>query len=264
MNFYSLAGFSMALVVLIYGLFSASDTISIFWDTPSLLLVVGGTFAATSISFQVNRIFKLFMFFVKRQLFGTKPNYKELIKEIMIVSEIYRKGEALEEPINSSKDFFLKESLTLVQDNILTESEVVKILDDRAKNLYYSYMEDANRIKTIGKYPPAFGMMGTTIGMIVLLANLSGADAMKKIGPAMGICLITTLYGVVVANLAVIPISDNLIDSSKEIYLKNRIIIEGIRLMLLKSNPVIVAERLNSFLQPSERLDWKEVMGSKA
>jgi chemotaxis protein MotA len=103
-------------------------------------------------------------------------------------------------------------------------------------------------------------MMGTTIGMIVLLANLGGADAMKMIGPAMGVCLITTLYGVVVANLVVIPIGENLIESAKDIHQKNQIILEGVKHIIAKSNPVVVAEELNSFLLPGDRLDWKEVV----
>ena len=131
----------------------------------------------------------------------------------------------------------------------------------RSENLYKNYNEETQKFQSMGKYPPAFGMMGTTIGMIVLLANLGGKDAMKMIGPAMGVCLITTLYGVIVANLAFIPISEFLDDSTKELYAKNEIIIEGMELMLNKTNPVVIAETLNSFLIPSERLDWKEIVG---
>ena len=85
-------------------------------------------------------------------------------------------------------------------------------------------------------------------------------DAIKMIGPAMGVCLITTLYGVVVANLAVIPVAENLFASTKETHLKNQIIVEGVRLILGKTNPIVVAEKLNSFLPPSKRLNWKEVV----
>jgi chemotaxis protein MotA len=122
-------------------------------------------------------------------------------------------------------------------------------------------MEDANKIKNIGKFPPAMGMMGTTIGMIVLLSNLGGADAMKMMGPAMSVCLITTLYGTVMANFLILPVADNLVDSSREIFLKNQIIVAGMKLLKQKTNPVVVAEKLNSFLHPNERLDWKKVLG---
>ena len=96
--------------------------------------------------------------------------------------------------------------------------------------------------------------------MIVLLSNLGGADAAKTIGPAMAICLITTLYGVAVANLVIIPIAENLTANSKEIRLKNTIITEGIRLIMENKNTVLLAEELNSFLLPKDRINWKDVV----
>lgn len=81
------------------------------------------------------------------------------------------------------------------------------------------------------------------------------------IGPAMGVCLITTMYGVAIANLIIIPIAENLNDNTREQYLKNRIIVEGVKLLLKKTNPIVVAIELNSFLQPKDRLDRKEIVG---
>jgi len=98
--------------------------------------------------------------------------------------------------------------------------------------------------------------------MIVLLANLGGEDAIKKIGPAMGICLITTLYGVILANLGFIPVAENLLHVAKKKHLKNIIVLEGVKLLLEKVNPVIGAEELNSFLPPKDRLNWKKIIGS--
>ena len=80
-------------------------------------------------------------------------------------------------------------------------------------------------------------MMGTTIGMIVLLANLGGEDAIKKDRPAMGVCLITTLYGVIIANLGFIPIAENLVHLSKRNNLKNVIILEGGKTPIKKGKP---------------------------
>jgi chemotaxis protein MotA len=96
--------------------------------------------------------------------------------------------------------------------------------------------------------------------MVVLLSNLSGADAAKTIGPAMGICLITTLYGVALANLLIIPIAENLLSSARELKIKNFIIVEGVRLIMEETNPVILAEELNSFLLPGDRIDWKSAV----
>ena len=261
MNILSIFSFMIALVVLWGGLRLSTDDLSMFFDVPSLFIVIGGTVASTAISFQLDRLYVLFKVFFYRVVMGRKIDYRQIIIDLMKIADAYNKGDSLENHINAAKDPFLKEALTLVNDDIMSEDELFELLDERVNNMHYAYMEDANKIKAIGKYPPAFGMMGTTIGMIVLLGNLGGADALKKMGPAMAVCLITTLYGVIIANMAVVPISENLIDSSKEIFVKNRIIMEGVRLISKKTNQVVLAEKLNSYLNPSDRLDWKKVVG---
>lgn len=261
MNIYSLVGFLMAIGVLAGGIMLSTDKYHIFIDHIAFLLVLGGTFTATAISFQLDRLFTLFKFFVSRVLGSKRTNFQEIIKEMMKISEDYRQGESLETLAGRAKDHFLKDALTLASDNIVSEKELLEILQERCKNQHYHNMEDAGKVKSIGKYPPAFGLMGTSLGMVVLLSNLGGTDALKTVGPAMGICLTATLYGIVLANLVIFPISEHLIDASKEVELKNRMVIEGMRLMLLKTSPIIIAERLNSFLQPSKRLDWKKALG---
>lgn len=259
MNIFSLIGFIIAGAVLFTGLRLASDNINIFIDFPSMFIVLGGTFAATAICYQLDRITLLFKIFASHILGGRKQNYKKVIKNIAQISEMNRNGEAPEQLVSKADDHFLKEAVQLIADGFLEDEKVLKILEDRLENMNFKRFEDANKIKTLGRFPPAFGMMGTTIGMIVLLANLGGEDAIKMIGPAMGVCLITTLYGVVVANLVVIPIGENLIESTKEVHLKNLIILEGVKHIMSKSNPVLLAEELNSFLLPKDRLDWKDL-----
>jgi chemotaxis protein MotA len=261
MNLNSIVGFIIAIAVLGMGFRLASEDLTLFLDGPSAFIVLGGTFAATSISFQLNRLFRLVKIFFVKMLKGQKYEYRNTIEELMKVADSYRKGESLKTLRDNTKDYFLKDALTLLEDGILTPQESIDLIEERNVNMTMSYMEDANKMKTVGKYPPAFGMIGTTIGMIVLLANLGGEDAMKMIGPAMGVCLITTLYGSVVSNMFFLPVSDNLTESAKEMHLKNKIIIEGVKLLIAKQNPIIVAEKLNSFLNPGDRLDWKEVIG---
>lgn len=261
MNPASVIGFIIAIAVLIIGMSLSSSDLGIFIDYPSMFIVLGGTFAATTITFQINRIITLVKIFLRHIFSGKNIDYASLISEIIRIGDSYRKGEKLEAHISKAADPFLKEALELVSDRILSDEHLLRVLQDRCANMYYMHMEDANKIKVLSQFPPAFGMMGTTIGMIVLLANLGGEDALKMIGPAMGVCLITTLYGVIIANLGFIPVAENLIEASKNKHLKNLIIIEGIKHLLEKANPVIVAEELNSYLPPGQRLDWKEILG---
>lgn len=257
MNVISIIGLIISSAVLYAGLMLASDNLGLFFDGPSLFIVTGGTFAATSVAFQLNKIGSLFKIFFSQFLQNKSKKSANLIKNIMEICESARNGEAYDSLSNKANDYFLKESIELISDGILDKPKILEILEQRADQMAILRSEDVRKIKSLGKFPPAFGMMGTTIGMIVLLANLGGEDAMKMIGPAMGVCLITTLYGVIIANLFVIPVAENLEVSAREKEIQNRIILEGVKHILEKSNPILVAEDLNSFLLPKERLDWK-------
>jgi chemotaxis protein MotA len=256
----SYMGLMIALGVLYLGLHMASDNVLIFWDFTSAFIVLGGTFAAMAISFRLDRIFTLIKIFFRHVSGMDKVNYSKLITEIVQIANAYRKGESLDNVTKKIKDPFFKEAVTLLADEILPSDQLVELLDDRVENTNYRYQEDANKMKVLGKFPPAFGMMGTTIGMIVLLSRLGGSDAIKMIGPAMSVCLITTLYGVVIANLGFLPVAENLLEAAKANHIKNTIILEGIKHILEKSNPILVVEDLNSYLPPGQRLDWKQVV----
>lgn len=262
MNFAAISAMILAVGVFVYGLYlsTAGDSLKIFYDFPSVFIVFGGVIAATAMSFQYRRMFTMMKFGLTRVIKGKNVDYAGIIADIIRNIESYRKGESLKSISDRVTDPFFKEGLEMLNAGILTNDQVIEIMDERNGNLFHLYSEDASKLKVVGKYPPAFGMMGTTMGMIVLLANLSGADAIKKVGPAMGVCLITTLYGTVLSNFGFLPLADNLVEQSKEMYLKNRIIIEGLRHLAAKENPIVVAEKLNSYLLPGDRLDWKTVI----
>ena len=107
------------------------------------------------------------------------------------------------------------------------------------------------------------GLMGAVLGMIALLSRLGKPGAESTIGPAMSVALVATLYGIALANMIIIPIGENLAQCAKEIKTKNLIIVEGVRLISEKTNPIVLAEELNSFLLPAERVDWKKLEYNK-
>lgn len=263
MNFGAILALIMSTGIFVYGLkLTAGDNgLMLFYDYPSVYIVIGGVISATALSFQYRKMFAMLKVGFQRFFTGKKIDSKIAITEVIKSIESYRKGESLKTLSDKVKDPFLKESIQLLDNGIMTSDQVYNLMDERNEALFYQYSEDAGKLKIVGKYPPAFGMMGTTMGMIVLLANLSGADAIKRVGPAMGVCLITTLYGTVLANLVFLPLADNLTQGAKEMYLKNRIIIAGLKSLIDKENPIIAAEKLNSYLLPSDRLDWKKVIG---
>lgn len=263
MNFAAISAIGMGAGVLLYGLIlsTGGESLKMFYDFPSVFIVLGGVVAATFMAFQYKRTWGIFKQGTARILKGKGVDYRQVITEIIQAIDSYRKGTSLKDIGEKIQDEFLKEGIGLFNSGVMSVEQVLAIMEERNDNLFHLNSEDAGKVKTIGKYPPAFGMMGTTMGMIVLLANLDGsADAIKKVGPAMGVCLITTLYGTVMANLGFLPFADNMVEQSKEIYLKNKIILEGLKNLIEKENPIIVAEKLNSYLQPQDRLDWKTVL----
>lgn len=119
-------------------------------------------------------------------------------------------------------------------------------------------MEDARKFKSLGKYPPAMGLLGAVLGMISLLQGVGAADAAKTVGVSMSVALVATLYGIAFSNLFVLPIGENLVEATREVHFKNQIIKEGILLIAKKTNPIVLTEELNAFLLPRERVDWRQ------
>jgi chemotaxis protein MotA len=111
--------------------------------------------------------------------------------------------------------------------------------------------------RTIGRFPPAFGLLATTLGMIAVLQRIGQADSQKLIGPAMSIGLIGTLYGIALANLVFIPIAENLTERTKEEMILRKIILEGALMLKNQVNSVAMREGLNSYLMPGERVTKK-------
>ncbi len=263
MGYLSIIALIISATVLFFGLLwsSPDGNLMMFFHPISLFIVLGGTFAATSLSFRINKMYLFFVIFLKRILKDETTDYSKIIKELMKLSEANRSSNPdFEMMVERLDDFFLKDAMKTFMDQVLDKANLFKVLKSRSTNIYQHYLADANKFRAMAQFPPAFGMMGTTIGMIVLLSKLSGADAAKYIGPAMAICLITTMYGVAFANLLVIPIAENLTTAAKEQYFKNNIIVEGMRLIYEKTNPVELAEILNSYLRPADRIDWKKAV----
>jgi chemotaxis protein MotA len=259
MNLMSLVAFILAGAVLVFGISTAGDW-HFFLDPHAVFIVIGGSMAAGSIAFQVDRILLLFKVFVRRVLRGRRENYARLIRELMILAEAYRTNAAsFDKLVKDSEDFFLKEAIQAMLDDVLQGEELIRVLRTRVATVYARHTEDVIKLKAIGKYPPAFGLMGTTLSMITLLQKLGEPGGQKLIGPAMALGLVATFFGLALANLVFQPIAENLHDSAREARLKNIIIVEGVRLIAQKTNPIVLAEELNSYLLPSERIDWKHI-----
>ena len=186
------SGVALVITAMIMQAGSAGDLIQ-FASLGSIMIVLGGTMAATAIGFRINeilRVFTLVKFVVTKQ----KYVLHELVQELIEASEIYRKGPAeLEKHVESVKTPFIKDGLSFIVQSIKYD-DLKSILIQREKFRYTRETHESDLMKTLGMFSPAFGMIGTLIGLIFMLNNMDGgADAAASIGPAMGIALITTL-----------------------------------------------------------------------
>ncbi|MEC9281433.1 MAG: MotA/TolQ/ExbB proton channel family protein [Bdellovibrionota bacterium] len=258
MNFLVILAFFIASGVVGYVILTSTDDPGNFIDVHGLMVVLGGTFACAAIAYQLDRIFTLMKVFLIRMVKGKKPNYKNTIIELVEINKALNNGADPASEIEKCKDFFMKDNMKLAFDNLLEPRDLQMVLYKRVKTRYDRYLEDAKMFEGLGKYPPAMGLMGAVIGMIALLGGLGKPGAEATVGPAMSVALIATFYGIAFANLIIIPIGDNLIESAKQEKVKNTIIVEGILLLKERSNPMILVEKLNSYLLPSEQLNWKD------
>lgn len=244
MDFGTVVGLLSGLFLIGSAIFSEGDAI-MYWDPASVLITLGGTFAATLINYsipQVLMIFKLLgVAFMKKEL---EPD--EVTSLIVGFAEKARREGllSLEEDANELDNEFLQKGIQLVVDG--TDPQLVRnILETKINFVEERHSQGQEIFKTMGTMCPAFGMLGTLIGLIRMLGVI---DDPSSIGGGLATALITTLYGSFFANLIFIPIAGKLqVKSEKEILLKE-VIIEGVLSIQAGENPRIVEEKLNAFL----------------
>jgi len=253
MNFSSIIGLVLAFVVLIGAMVTSTDNAKVFMDPHAFLIVIGGTFAASLLSFSGSKMWTLMKVFFKRVL-KNNGEVALVITEIVDLAKGYRENdEYLKTKKDQIKTPFLKEAIELVVDGGIDPNDIDKILLKRSVSIHHRYEEDAENFKSLSKFPPAFGLLGAVIGMVSLMQGLGGADAFQKVGPAMAIALVATLYGIAVANFIFLPLGENLSRINKVDQLVRSMVLDGIKLIRQKKHPLVVEESIKSYLLPSER-----------
>lgn len=221
-----------------------------YFDAPSVVVVVGGTFASFLISFQLKEVLKFGKIFGKT-IKNSEFDVEQIITKIIELANVARREGllALEEAVSEIKDEFLQKGVMLIVDG--TDPELVKnILETEIDNLSERHNKGKSMFETWASMGPAWGMIGTLIGLIAMLQKL---DDPSSIGPAMGIALITTFYGSVMANLIFAPMAAKLgLKSSEEVLIRN-VMIEGLLSIQAGENPRIIEEKLKVFLSPTDR-----------
>lgn len=257
-----LLGVGLVGTAMVQATVNLSGGILTFVEPASLMIVLGGTIAATAIAFPLAEVMRL-VANLKAVFSGEKVKNALILEEIVEMAAVARKGTAdLEKSLGDAKTPFFKDGLQMIVDG-LAEDDIRYILETRVDNRALREQAEANVFRTMGTMAPAFGMVGTLVGLVAMLYGMAqasaggaggGKDPAAALGQAMGLALITTLYGALFANLLFNPIATKLKSRIEKRNISQNMIIEGVILLKKKKHPLLVREHLNSFLPPKE---WK-------
>lgn len=253
MDLATVIGLVLIAILLLFGM---GFNVGPFIDLPSMAIVAGGAAGAIMMSYPLGVVAKMPVIF-KQAFLNSPPDLTGLITTLVSFSEKARREGllALEGDIETVEDVFLKKGVQLIVDG--TDPELVKnILDSEVTFIAERHDMAKGVMKTGAAMAPAYGMIGTLIGLILMLGNLSDPSSL---GPSMAIALITTLYGSMIANIIFDPIANKLEYYSGQEILSKLLVIEGTLAIQSGDNPKVLEEKLKSFLSPGER----EAIGKK-
>ncbi len=251
MDLATLVGIVGALGLIIVAMLMAGDA-SMFIDAPSLVIVLGGSFFAAMAKFGLGQFFSAMKVAGKSFVFKI-DDPEDLIEEIVGLADAARKGGLLSLEGREVGNKFLEKGIQLLVDG--HDPDVVKAMMSKDRSLAEQrHLTGSAIFATLGDVAPAMGMIGTLIGLVAMLANMSDP---KAIGPAMAIALLTTLYGSLLANAVFLPIADKLkLRMGQEVMIKN-LIIDALLAIQSGQNPRIVDSMLRTYL-PERKRDLAE------
>jgi len=244
MDIATIIGLITGTVLLLWAILSKTN-LGTFIDYGSIAIVFGGALSAAMISFPIQNLLGVAKV-VKNCFFSKSRNPVMLIQELVEYAEVARRDGilALENIAGDIKDPFLVSGIQMAVDG--TDPDLIEtVMLSDLEAVEARHMEGKSLFDNIGRYAPAFGMIGTLIGLVIMLQNMSDPDS---IGPAMAVALLTTFYGALLANLVALPLADKLGLRSREEMMLRMIVIKGVMAIQSGDNPRIVEQKLKTFL----------------
>ena len=255
MDFGTIGGVVIGVVCVIVGIM-IDGVLGDYFDMASIMIVLGGVLSATLISYPMDSlksIFKVIGIAFKKE----KVDFHEDIEEIIKIAEMVRREGLLvaEEVLDNNGNQFLVKGLRQVIDGV--NSDLVKeIMEAEIVLARERHSQGQAVLYSMSSYAPAFGMIGTLIGLINMLGKL---DDPSTLGPSMAVALVTTFYGCILANLIFTPLAKKLSVISDTEALKNELVMEGILAIQNGDHPRIIREKLNTFLLTAKKTSDKKV-----
>jgi len=268
-DFGTLIGLLAGIGIVTIGIIAGGGNIYWFMNFNSLLIVVGGTFAATMVNLPLKAVSNVFNI-LKNVFKGEDYNYSGVIDEIVQKATKARKDGllSLEADIPKIRDGFFKNGIELA----INERDAKRLrtfLNLEMNNIHSRHIAGQELFLYMASYAPAFGMLGTVLGLIIMMNNFASGDNQGDISfsvaerfaellSGMGLALITTFYGVFFANMIFLPVGGKLKRRSEnEMMLKN-IVVEGIISIHAREHPVLIREKLMTFVPSQYRYQEQE------
>ncbi len=226
-----------------------------FIDYPSMMVVIGGSVSAVLICFPLKSFLNLFKV-AKNVFLNKQENFGELITQIVSLAETARRDGllALEGRLDEISNPFVVLGIQMAVDG--TRPEVIEdIMRTEMDAVASRHKNGKGVLEQWGRFAPAFGMIGTLMGLIIMLGNM---DDPSKIGAGMAVALITTLYGAVLSNLVLLPFAEKLGFINKHELLAMEIIVRGIMGIQSGDNPRVIEQKLSTFIPPKLRTNVGE------
>lgn len=248
MNVATVIGFVAGIIILGTATFFATDSVAVFVNFPGLAIVLGGTLASTFICFplkEVTRVFAIFLTALKREELPIGNYIDEIVS---IAREASAKGKIhLEKSLPGIENEFLQNALQMLVDGYSRE-EIKEILDTRIEQTYQQELSSAGIYRTMAKLSPAYGLIGTLIGLIGLMQTMQAG--VGSLGLHMAVALTTTLYGILLSNLLFLPIAVKVEKRIEERVLLMCVIRDGTLFIKDKTPSAIVFDKLKAYLPP--------------
>jgi chemotaxis protein MotA len=255
MDLATVIGLLGGISVILYAILSSSG-LDIFIDVPSTLIVVGGSTFAVMIKFTLSQFTKVISITTKAVIFKLEPP-EELIEKCFELAQIAKKGGPLALEKVTVENEFLKKGVDMLVDGY--DPEVIKDILSKEKTLSKSRHDEGIRFfKALNDSAPAMGMIGTLVGLVQMLSNMSDP---KSIGPAMAVALLTTLYGALISNLFASPFADKLSMRAEEEAANQSLMIDAVLSIQNGLNPRVIRDALQNYIPKANRKTEEEAGG---
>ena len=263
-DFGTLIGLLMGIAIIVLGIITGGGELYWFFNLNSLLIVIGGTFAATMVNLPIKAVVNTFNI-LKNVFKGEDYDYGGVIEEIVQKATKARKDGllSLEADLGSMRDGFFKNGIELA----INERDAKRLrtfLNLEMNNIHSRHHAGQELFLYMASYAPAFGMLGTVLGLIIMMKNFTSvedaasatfsvAERFADLLGGMGLALITTFYGVFFANMIFLPIGGKLKRRSENELMLKSIVVEGIISIHAREHPILIREKLMTFVHSQYR-----------